>query len=91
MIVIISIIIALVAAFYASLLPEIPMFSRASSSKAVPAAISSLTAKLQDSTSNNITTVSGRAPVYFLSHGGVRSYILPEPRNPDRSGSSILS
>lgn len=71
MIVIFSIIVALVAAFYASLLPEIPMFFRTSSKAAVPA-LTSLTGKLQDSTKNG--TISQRAPVYFLSHGGVRSY-----------------
>jgi hypothetical protein len=70
MIVIVSIIIAVVAAFYASLLPEFPMFSWAS--KAVPA-LSSLTAKYQDSSKN--LAMPQRAPVYFLSHGGVRFYI----------------
>lgn len=70
MIVIFSIVVAVVAAFYASLLPEIPMFSRAS--KAVPA-LSSLTGKLQDSSTKS-GIKSPRAPVYFLSHGGVRSY-----------------
>lgn len=65
MIVIVSIIIAVVAAFYASLLPEFAMFSRAS--KAVPA-LASLTAKYQDSSKN--LAMPQRAPVYFLSHGG---------------------
>lgn len=70
MIVIFSIVVAMVAAFYASLLPDIPIFSRAS--KAVPA-LTSLKGKLHDSTKNG--AMPQRAPVYFLSHGGVRSYI----------------
>lgn len=61
-----SIGVALVAAFYASLLPELPVPSQVSK---VAAALSGLKSKVQLSTSNVI--MASRAPVYFFSHGGV--------------------
>lgn len=63
---IISIAVALVAAFYASLLPELPVPSQVS--KAV-AALSSLRSEAELPTTN--VTMASRPPVYFFSHGGV--------------------
>lgn len=61
-----SIVVALVAAFYASLLPELSVPSQVSK---VAAALSGLKSKIQLSTSN--VTMASRPPVYFFSHGGV--------------------
>lgn len=61
-----SIVVALVAAFYASLLPELPVASQVSKAAA---ALSSLSSKIKPSTSN--VTMASRPPVYFFSHGGV--------------------
>lgn len=64
--VIISIVVALVAAFYASLLPELPVPSQVSKAAA---ALSSLRIKAELPTTN--VTMASRPPVYFFSHGGV--------------------
>lgn len=63
---IISIAVALVAAFYASLLPELPVPSQVSKAAA---ALSGLKSKVELSPSR--VTMASRPPVYFFSHGGV--------------------
>lgn len=63
-----SVIVALVAAYYSSLLPELPMFSRASKAVQRPV-LSNFTPKAQYSSTNS--TMATRPPVYFFSHGGV--------------------
>lgn len=64
-VVIISIAVALVAAFYASLLPELLLPSQVSKAAA---ALSSLRSKAGLPTTN--VTMASRPPVYFFSHGG---------------------
>lgn len=69
LIAIFSVIVALVAAYYSSLLPELPSFSRAS--EAVQhTVVSDFTSKTHYSSGNS--TIATRPPVYFFSHGGVR-------------------
>lgn len=65
-IVIVSIAVALLAAFYASLLPELPVPSQVSEAVA---ALSSLRSKPELLTTD--VTMPSRPPVYFFSHGGV--------------------
>lgn len=62
-----SIVVALVAAFYASLLPELPVPSQLSQAVS---ALSRLRSKAELSTTG--VTMAARPPVYFFSHGGVR-------------------
>lgn len=61
----VSILIALAAAFYASLLPELPVPSQLSK---VATALSSF--RSQSRVPNTEMTMSSRPPVYFFSHGG---------------------
>ncbi|KAJ4386666.1 hypothetical protein N0V93_009564 [Gnomoniopsis smithogilvyi] len=63
-----SVIVALVAAYYSSLLPELSMFSRASKALQRPA-LSNFTSNTQFSSLKN-STMASRPPVYFFSHGG---------------------
>lgn len=68
-----SILVALVAAFY-SLLPGLPVPSQ------VPKAATALSRLgSQSAVSSANVTMPFRPPVYFFSHGGVRTLILPRP------------
>lgn len=63
-----SVVVALVAAYYSSLLPELPIFSRTSKPLQDPV-LSNFTSKAHYSSEN--LTIATRPPVYFFSHGGV--------------------
>lgn len=67
---IVSIVVALVAAFYASLLPGLPAPSQVSKA-ATAAALWRSRSRSQSGLSNTRVTISSRPPVYFFSHGGV--------------------
>ncbi|KAJ0123502.1 hypothetical protein J7T55_011967 [Diaporthe amygdali] len=60
-----SIVVALAAAFYASLLPELPVPSQVAKAAT---ALSNLSSRIKSSTTN--VTMASRPPVYFFSHGG---------------------
>lgn len=62
---VLSIIVAVVAALYTSLLPPLAIFWRASKAAA---ALSNLPSKAQYTAGN--VSMAPRAPVYFFSHGG---------------------
>lgn len=66
-----SIVVALAAAFYASLLPELPVPSQVAKAAT---ALSNLSSRIKSSTTN--VTMAPRPPVYFFSHGGVRRETL---------------
>lgn len=73
LIAIFSVVIAIVAAYYSSLLPELPSFSRASKAVQHPV-VSDFTSKTHDTSGNS--TIATRPPVYFFSHGGVCAVAL---------------